>query len=70
MLMIGKMNERKDELEGLKGLACFVVFFYHMLLSLSCFSTDHNNLCLNILVKTILNVDFKDNKTSHTGSMA
>lgn len=57
-MFTGKKNERKDELDGLKGLACFVVFFYHMLLSLFCFSTDHNNLCLNILVKTILNGDF------------
>ena len=46
---------RRNELDGLKGIACFVVFIYHVLLSLFCFSQDHDNIILDILVNTVLN---------------
>lgn len=48
-------SNRRDELDGLKGVACFVVFIYHMLLSLFCFSQDQDNVILDVLVNTILN---------------
>lgn len=51
-------HARRYELDGLKGIACFVVFIYHMLLSLFCFSQDHDNLISEILVKTVINGDF------------
>lgn len=48
-------SNRRDELDGLKGVACFVVFIYHMLLSLFCFSQDQDNVILDVLVNTIFN---------------
>ena len=51
-------DSKRFELDGLKGSACFVVFFRHMLMSLFCYSPDRDNFIFDILVKTIFNGDF------------